>query len=256
MANPSPSPLSAEHGETRVDPNWRAVLLTHFGSSEQGLTSAEAERRLEDVGFNEPTSTRRAAGVVQFLLLFANPLVLILLAASLASALLHEAASALIIVVIVLLSVTVNFVQTFRSQRAADRFRQQVAPTATVLRDGQWIELARRELVPGDMIRLSAGDLVPADARLLEARDLHVQQASLTGESIPAEKEADPSTPEQPLKLEDRNSVFLGSSVVSGTATAVIASTGRATLFGDMQRDWPRAHPRRSSIAAHGDSAF
>jgi magnesium-transporting ATPase (P-type) len=82
---------------------------------------------------------------------------------------------------------TLNFMQTARSQQAADRLRARVAPTATVLRDGQWRELPRRELVPGDFIRLAAGDLIPADAQLVEAHDLHVQQAALTGESLPVE---------------------------------------------------------------------
>jgi P-type Mg2+ transporter len=90
----------------------------------------------------------------------------------------------------VALSVVLNFVQTYRSHRVADRLRDAVAPTAAVLRDGTWGELRRREVVPGDIVRLAAGDRIPADARLLEARDLHVQQAALMGESMPAEKDA------------------------------------------------------------------
>src|SRR5262249_38308925 len=159
---------------------------------------------------------------------------LILLSASAVSAMLHETISAAIIALIVLLSIILNFVQSFRSQRAAERLRDQVAPTATVCRDSQWLELPRRELVPGDLIPLSAGDLVPADCRLLEARDLHVQQAALTGESLPVEKEANGAPMDTPLQPDDRNAVFLGTSVVSGTSTALVIVTGRVTAFGDI----------------------
>jgi Mg2+-importing ATPase len=127
-----------------------------------------------------------------------------------------------------------NFVQTYRSHRVAERLRDVVAPTATALRDGTWSEIRRRDLVPGDIVRLAAGDRVPADARLLEARDLHVQQAALTGESMPAEKDASDLdvAPRQPVDA--RNVVFLGTSVVSGTATALVVATGPATAFGDI----------------------
>ena len=125
-----------------------------------------------------------------------------------------------IIITVVLVGAAINFRQTYRSQRAVERLRQQVTPTATVLRDAAWGEIQRREVVVGDVIRLSAGDLVPADARLLQARDLHVQEAALTGESMPVEKEVPgPATPGPPAD-ERRGMVFMGTSVVSGTATA------------------------------------
>jgi P-type Mg2+ transporter len=192
------------------------TVLNQLDASEQGLTSDEAERRLERYGFNEPTLSRRAGAAVQLAILFANPLCLILLMASLVSALLGETFSATIIVTMVLLNVGLNFLQTYRSQRAAERLREQVSPTATVRRDGEWLEKPRRELVPGDLIRLAAGDLVPADALLLHARDLHVQQAALTGESLPAEKEAVEEELPFPSSPHARNRVFLGTSVVSG----------------------------------------
>jgi Mg2+-importing ATPase len=210
------------------------TVLQQLNASEEGLTSDEVEARLDRYGFNEPTPTRRAGAAVQLALLLANPLCLILLMASLVSALLGEAFSAAIIVTMVFLNVVLNFLQTYRSQRAADRLREQVAPTATVRRDGEWLEKPRRNLVPGDLIRLVAGDLVPADALLLQAHDLHVQQAALTGESLPAEKEAIEVEPTFPPSPYARNRVFLGTSVVSGTATAVVVATGRATAFGDI----------------------
>lgn len=200
----------------------------------QGLTSAEAAARLAQFGPNEPAPRRKRSGLVRLLALFLNPLVVILLTAAIASALLGELIDACIIVTVVLLGVAINFVQTYRSQRAAERLREQVTPTATVLRDGNWREIRRRELVPGDLIRLSAGDLVPADARLVESRDLYVQQAALTGESMPTEKQSGPSEREGCVDPASRDEVFLGTSVVSGMAKAVVVATGVRTAFGEI----------------------
>jgi Mg2+-importing ATPase len=199
-----------------------------------GLTSSEAKLHLAKFGPNEPATAKRSATVFQLLLLFANPLAIILLAASVISAALGEVLNATIIALMILLSVALNFIQTYRSQRAVDRIRKEVAPTAMVLRDAKWIEIPRREVVPGDVIKLAAGDLVPADADLFEARDLHVQQAALTGESLPVEKTAtDPQSQQQP-NTDETHKVFLGTSIVSGTGTALVRATGKNTTFGDI----------------------
>lgn len=203
-------------------------------SSEQGLTSDEAHKRQEKYGPNDTTGVKRSSAVVQFLRLFLNPLVAILLFAGLISAILGDRINASIIIVIVLLSNILNFVQTSRSQNAVEKLRADVSPTATVLRDGTWIEMPRRDLVPGDMVRLAAGDLVPADARLVQSTDLHVQQAALTGESLPVDKNADDLDAPTESFAEAHNCVFLGTSVVSGTGTALTIATGLATAFGDI----------------------
>jgi Mg2+-importing ATPase len=160
-----------------------------------GLTNAEAAQRLAQYGPNEPVSVRRLSAVVEL----------------------------------------VNFWQTYRSQLAANRLRASVAPTATVLRESRWQEVPLRAVVPGDLIRLSAGDLVPADSRLVEARDLSVQQAALTGESLPADKHVG-----QPGAIltgaDDPAFVFLGTSVVSGTGIALALATGPRTVFGDIAK--------------------
>jgi Mg2+-importing ATPase len=197
-----------------------------------GLTPQEAEARLSRFGPNEPAAAPHQSALSNLLHALMNPLVLILLIAAVASAFLGQAVDAGIIGAIVLLSTAMDLSQTYRSQRAVERLRDQVAPTATVLRGGEWKEIRRRDVVPGDMVRLSAGDLVPADARLLIARDLYVQQAALTGESLPAEKEAtgEPAS----TKADAPNMVFLGTSVVSGTATAEVVTTGPGTAFGDI----------------------
>ena len=170
---------------------------------------------------------------MQVVHLFANPLVIILLVASAISATLGQHVDAAIIVTMVVLGVAINFWQSYRSQQAADRLRASVSPTATVLRDGTWQETPLRSVVPGDVFRLSAGDLVPADARLVESRDLSVQQSMLTGESLPADKAA-AITPGGATGPDAPDLVFLGTSVVSGTGTAVAVSTGPKTIFGDI----------------------
>jgi Mg2+-importing ATPase len=197
-----------------------------------GLTPQEAEARLGQFGPNEPAATQHHSVLSDVLHAFMSPLVLILLIAAVASAFLGQAVDAGIIGAIVLLSTAIDLGQTYRSQRAVEQLRDQVAPTASVLRGGEWKEIRRRDVVPGDIIRLSAGDLVPADARLLVARDVYVQQAALTGESMPAEKEAtgEPVS----TKADAPNMVFLGTSVVSGTATAEVVQTGARTAFGDI----------------------
>src|SRR5579859_2487992 len=137
-----------------------------------GLTSEEAHERLVRFGPNE-AGTRKRSPLAQILPLLGNPLALVLLVASGLSALLGQVVDAIVIASMVILSVAINLVQTWRSQNAAERLRDRVAPTATVLRDGKWVERPRREVVVGDRIRVCAGDLVPADARLVDARDLH-----------------------------------------------------------------------------------
>ena len=202
-------------------------------TSPQGLTSQEAAARLMEFGPNDPTPRRRRSPILDLLRLFLNPLVMILLIAAVASGFLGDKVDAGIIITIVLMSVIVDFTQTYRSQQAIEQLRRRVAPTATVLRDGQWRDISRSDLVPGDIVRLSAGDLAPADARLLVSRDLYIQQAALTGESLPVEKHASAST-EVSTRPDAANMIFLGTSVVSGTATAVIVATGTRTSFGDI----------------------
>jgi Mg2+-importing ATPase len=208
-------------------------LLTKIESGRNGLSSDEARRRLARHGSNDPGDTPRGHWLALLVTPFFNPMSLILLLSSGVSMALGDVSGAAIIAAMVLLSGGLNIVISYRSQRAAARLREEVVPTATVRRDGVWQELPRRQLVPGDLIRLSAGDRVPADARLLDARDLHVQQSALTGESAPVEKEAVEEAVVE-TGADARGSVFLGTSVVAGTAQAIVVATGRNTAFGGI----------------------
>jgi P-type Mg2+ transporter len=231
---PGSSTSSHGVGEWKAEHMQPNVAVVVAPSQAAGLSTRQARALLGQLGPNDPADGKRVSALGQFLDTFRNPLVLILLAAAIISAVLGAALDATIIVVIVLLSNALNFLQTYRSQRAVDRLRQAVAPTASALRDGVWVNLPRRELVPGDVIRLVAGDLIPADARLLEARDLHIQQAALTGESLPSEKTGPAAVETSPTDPDAPDRVFLGTSVVSGTATALVTATGPRTAFGGI----------------------
>lgn len=210
----------------------QAGFIDALGVSSEGLSSGEAARRLARHGRNEPAA--HALSVRATLASLFNPLLLILLLSAGVSAVLGDLAGASIIAAMVGLSLALDFVLSYRSQQAAERLRREVAPTATVRRDGTWCERPRAELVPGDLIRLAAGDRIPADARLLDARDLHVQQAALTGESLPAEKEAvDVPAAATPADAA-RHIVYMGTSVIAGTATAMVFATGASAMFGDV----------------------
>jgi Mg2+-importing ATPase len=210
------------------------VLSKDLIPSSAGLSSTEAATRLAQYGPNQIKPARQRAILLQFLVHFRNPLILVLLAASGITALTGDATGALIIGLIVLLSVTLDFVQEYRAGRAAEQLAAQVAVTATVLRDGKTGEVPVKELVPGDMVLLSAGDLIPADAHLLEAKDFFVNQAQLTGEAYPVEKRADPSAKFDSWAPEADHAVFMGSSVVSGSARVLVGRTGSRTALGQI----------------------
>jgi Mg2+-importing ATPase len=185
----------------------------------EGLTSAEAAERLRRFGPNELAATRRFETARQIAGWLASPLIIILLMASVVSAALGQLASSTIIALMVLLGVALNFAQAYRSQLAVRRLRERVGQRATVVRDGTAREIPAAEVVPGDVVHLSAGDLVPADGMLASAKDLFLNEAALTGESLPVEKHA-------------AARVFRGTSVVSGVGVAQIDATGSATEFG------------------------
>lgn len=210
-----------------------ASLLGEIGSTVDGLGESDAAARLARCGANDFSAVRRRPLWLQFLDRLHNPLLIILLLASGFSAAAGDLYSFAIVVVIVLVSVVLDFVQELRANTTIDDLRRSVALRAKVLRDGRECELPVERLVPGDVVRLVAGDLVPADGRLIEARDLFVNQALLTGEPYPVEKRA----VDLPRAVDPggaTNTLFMGTSVISGTGRAVVLRTGSATLLGGM----------------------
>ncbi|MEM3732379.1 MAG: HAD-IC family P-type ATPase, partial [Candidatus Bathyarchaeia archaeon] len=211
-------------------------LLSRLKSSMDGLSSDEVERRLEVFGYNELARRKKRTTVINFLSHFKNPLVIILLIAGLISGFLGETASTAIIFVMVMFSIVLDFYQESKAEMAAEMLKQKVATTATVLRDGVKREVRLSEIVPGDIIYLSAGDIVPADARVISAKDLFVNQSALTGESFPVEKTDLPLKSYDPSITEWSNYLFMGTSVVSGMAMAVVVKTGSLTEYGKIAR--------------------
>jgi len=198
------------------------------------LSGAEAKARLSRFGPNLFREQQSKSLLRHYLSRFKNPLVLILLVASAVSAFTGEVTNFFIISFIVLLSVTLDFVQEYRANAAAERLRLSVSVRAIVMRDGKRLEVPVAEVVPGDLVVLAAGDLIPADGRVLEARDFFVKQALLTGESYPVEKRPG-VLPDAATDLQDAtNAVFMGTSVISGSARMLVVRTGTATAIGEI----------------------
>jgi P-type Mg2+ transporter len=213
-----------------------AALLRDLETSLDGLAQAEADARLRAGGPNVVTQERKQGWLVRVLKIVRNPLVILLSILSTVSFLTGDARAGSVMALMVALSVGLRFWQEARADTAAEKLKAMIHVTATVVRDGVPRETALRDLVSGDIIKLAAGDLIPGDVRLLSLKDLFVSQGSLTGESLPVEKFQEPQTAEQSLPTELKNICFMGTSVQSGTATAVVVTTGARTYLGSMAR--------------------
>ena len=194
-------------------------------ASHKGLSSREAARRLQQYGPNEFAEQKRLRPFFILLSKFRSPLLILLIVAALVSGILGSHFEAGVILAIVFLSAFIDFINTYRSAKAAEALREKVTVTAAVLRDGKLEERRVRDIVPGDVFALAAGDIVPADGVVFEANDLFVDESVLTGESLPVEKEA--SNPVARI-------VFMESSVVSGKGLAVATATGARTRVGGI----------------------
>jgi len=226
-AKQDPAPL-LEHARRDVD-----AVLKDLDSRLEGLSGPEAKSRLEKWGANEIAHAAHQSVAMRLAANLKNPLVLLLLGLGLISYLTGDHRATVVILAMVVLSVVLRFFQEMRADNAAEKLQAMVSNSATAMRDGKDVEVPLRILVPGDIIRLAAGDMVPADVRIVEAKDLFVNQAALTGESLPVEKRAAVATGVQnPLEL--GNIGFLGSNVVSGSASAVVLFTGAKTYFGSL----------------------
>ncbi len=197
-----------------------------------GLSSVEAGSQLAKFGPNLFRDHQERPLWLQFISRFKNPLVILLLVASAISALTGELTNFLIITLMVLFSVTLDFVQEHRAGKAAASLRRSVSLRATVIRDGTKSEVAVTEVVPGDLVVLSAGDMIPADGRVLEASDFFVKQALLTGEAYPVEKRPGELIATASDIQDAANAVFMGTTVISGSARMRVVHTGAATAIG------------------------
>jgi Mg2+-importing ATPase len=210
------------------------ALLRDLRTSLNGLTQAEAEERARTAGPNEIAQERKQGWPIRVLKIIRNPLVILLSTLSAISFLTGDARAGSVMVGMVALSVGLRFWQEARADSAAEKLKAMIHVTATVVRDGAAREIPLRDLVPGDIVKLAAGDMIPGDVRLLTSKDVFVSQGSLTGESLPVEKFHDPETNQETLPTELKNTCFMGTSVESGTATAVVVTTGVQTYLGSM----------------------
>jgi Mg2+-importing ATPase len=211
-------------------------VVRQLETSTSGLTSEEAARRLEVEGPNEIATHKEPSWPIRLAHTFRNPLVVLLAVLALTSALTGDSRAAVVMVLMIFLGVGLRFAQETRAGAAAAKLRAMVRVTSTVIRDGTPSEIPLREVVRGDLISLCAGDMIPADARIVSAKDLFINQASLTGESMPVEKTDQAVSPDGHSPLDLLNLCFLGTSVQSGTATAIAVATGPSTYFGGMAK--------------------
>ncbi|MBI5714948.1 MAG: cation-translocating P-type ATPase [Chloroflexi bacterium] len=210
------------------------TLFTLLKSAPNGLAHDESARRLAEHGPNELQAAQRISPWTLLFEQFKNVLIVILLVATALSAFLGHGVEAIAIAVIVLFAVLLGFVQEYRAERAIEALRQMAAPIATVLRGGEEIEVAARELVPGDVILLRAGNKIPADVRLIESVNLQIEEAALTGESVPVEKHAAPLANDD-LALGDRKNMgYAGTVATYGRGRAMVVATGMSTEFGKI----------------------
>lgn len=217
------------------------------GYNAGGLSTEEAERRLVEYGYNEVATIKPISPFARLWKNMRHPLVVLLSLLGIISFFTGDNRSPVVIFVMVILGIVLRYLQETRADKAAEKLKAMVQTHATVYRNGKETELPLRLLVPGDVIQLAAGDMVPADVRLLSAKDLFVNQAALTGESLPVEKFAGATaSPGGGMPLDDCNACFLGSNVESGSATALVVHTGDRTNFGSLAAHIVRTPPSTS----------
>lgn len=207
--------------------------MSRLGTSDEGLSSEDAESYIRGAAAGERKALKTPSWLPLLLSQFNNPIIIILLAAAVLSSFLSDATDALIILAIVLVSGVLGFWQEYGAAGAVEKLLGMVRVNARVLRDGKLVEVPISGVVPGDVVLLSAGAVVPGDSRILESRDLFVSEAALTGENYPVEKSTCTLPEDTPLSGRV-NSLFMGTSIVSGTARALVVRTGGATVFGEI----------------------
>ena len=206
-------------------------VLSKLDSDQKGISSEQARERLSQHGPNQLESPTKPSPLKIFIGKFKDYMVLVLIFAAIISFIAGETTNAYVILGIVVLVAIIGFVQEYKAEKAMEALREMVAPEADVIRDGQMSTIPAADLVPGDVVFLEAGDKVPADGRILEVTSLQVIESSLTGESMPVEKLAQP-LPEDLALADRKNMVFMGTIISQGNCRAIVTATGLGTELG------------------------
>lgn len=207
-------------------------IYEELKASPQGLFSEEAQKRLEQYGSNELTEKKKKTPFMMFLDQFKDFMILVLIAAAIISGFIGEVTDTIAIIIIVVLNAAIGFIQEYRAEKAIAALKKIAAAYATVIRNGLPANILAAELVPGDIVSLEAGNIVPADVRLTESAMLKVEEATLTGESVPVEKHT-MALHDDHLPLGDRkNMAYKGTVVTYGRGTGIVVATGMETELG------------------------
>jgi len=225
---------------------WAAQAKEVFScleTSEAGLSSVEADKRLIEQGPNSVVEKEHRHGLHILIAQFKNPLVLVLIAAAIISFFLKERLDGIVIVSIVLLNAGLGFFMEYRAEKTLRELKKYVTIKAKVLRDGEIVELDARNIVPGDIVHLNIGDIIPADIRLINVEEMSTDESSLTGESMPVIKDVTTVSEKHSLPQYLTNVAFTGTSVASGTGYGVVIATGKNTFFGKTAMSIKRPAP-------------
>ncbi len=232
------NPARAVDALTEAATRDSAAVLQSLGSSPAGLTEPRPRRGWRNTAPMRSARKKNTTWLHRFYIAAVNPLVILLTILAVVTFATAESSSDYIggsvMLAMVVLGLSLRFIQETKADNAAAKLKAMIKVTATVVRDGQPKEIPLQQLVPGDVVKLSAGDMIPGDARLIAAKDLFIIQATLTGESLPVEKSDARDARLNVSAIERTNLCFLGTSVESGAATAVIVATGAQTYFGKM----------------------
>lgn len=232
--------------------NWyredAATVLEHWGSSDNGLTDSLVRERLQKFGPNKLAEEERISRFKILLHQFTSPLIYILLIAAVVTFLLKEFIDTGVILAVVVLNAVIGYVQEIKAEKSVRALKQLLVARARVVRDGREKEVNGADLVPGDIVLLASGTRVPADLRLLHVNELRIDEAMLTGESLPVEKKTLPLAEDNLTPADQLNMAFMGTAVVSGRARGVVVATGSATVLGSIAGEVRDIGPTKAPI--------
>lgn len=231
-------------------------VMEELGSSLSGLSSQESSRRLSQFGPNELQARKKKSPFVMFLNQFRDFMIIVLVAAAIISGLVGEVSDTIAIIVILTLNAIIGFVQEYRAEQAMEALMRMAAPYATVFRDGKPSNMPASTLVPGDIICLEAGQVIPSDTRLIESAQLKIDEAALTGESVPVEKRTSKLTEDSLPVCDRKNMAYKGTIVSYGRGRGIVTATGMATELGRiatmLQEEKEVKTPLQKRLAAFG----